>query len=95
MKKLFFLVCILLIQFAYASECTSVTKCEAPFIYIDIKTNTLKGDLTCAPPNMPTFIITALDVFEADGKTLKTYFGAGETVCDVLGWMERVTMTTL
>ena len=55
---------------------------------VDIDTNQLTGDLNCtltsSVANMP---IIAKDVFEADGKTLKTYFGTGETVCNVLGWM--------
>ena len=41
-------------------------------------------NLTCTLPNMDTMPINAVDVFESDG-TLKTYFGTGETVCDVLG----------
>ena len=76
---------LLSFNFLYA-----ITNCKAVY---NCSTNArppknIATELNCTLPspvaNMP---IIAKDVFEADEKTLKTYFGTGETVCNVLGWM--------
>ena len=68
---------------AWSDYCDSDYNCSKK---IDKKTRLYGLNCTLPSPtaNMP---IIAKDVFEADRKTLKTYFGTGETVCNVLGWM--------
>ena len=81
-----FIVLLLLNNIAEAELCSSVYDCNAT---IDNQTGRPTGDLTCTLPSTNTNMhIIALDVFEADGTTLKTYFGTGENVCNVLGWMD-------
>ena len=90
MKNIIFTLIILfgLIDIAVA-DCTdksSPYKCKKILIIDDDGNRRIDLNCTLPSPNAK-MKITALDVFEADGKTLKTYFGTGETVCDVLGWM--------
>lgn len=86
MKNLFILAYLLLAQVSYASECSSEATCQAPYMYIDIKTNTLKGDLNCTLSKIPTLTINAKNVLDETGN-LKEYWD-GKTVCDVLNWMD-------
>ena len=70
------------------ASCYDKYKCQLKS-EIDKKTKQRIYSLkNCTLPNMDTMPINPVDVFESDG-TLKTYFGTGETVCDVLGWMDE------
>ena len=55
-------------------------------VELDDYTGNPTGDFQCKISTIP---IIAHDVFEGNSTTLKTYFGTGETVCDVLGWMNE------
>jgi len=75
------LVIFLLSSVSNAEYCNSNFDC-------DISKNDKVGELldfTCMVKNIP---IIAEDVFDKNG-SLKTYFGTGETVCDVLGWINK------
>lgn len=85
MKKIFknVLLFLLFVSISEAQFCQSSFDCNAQ---IDPKTGTQSKNLQCTLPSLPSAKIEAIDVFDASGE-LKTYFGTGETVCDVLGWM--------
>ena len=68
-------------------ECLIPYKCITDYTTID-GVDYPQELRNCRLPNMDTMPINPVDVFESDG-TLKTYFGTGETVCDVLGWMNE------
>ena len=55
-------------------------------VKLDIYTGNPTGKLQCKISTIPSI---AHDVFEGNSTTLKRYFGTGETVCDVLGWMNE------
>jgi len=83
-----FIMFILLSSVISYASCYDKYKCQ-PKSEIDTETKQRIYSLkNCRLPNMDTMPINAVDVFESDG-TLKTYFGTGETVCDVLGWMDE------
>ena len=88
MKKLIvkvILIVIFICTYSYAQYCDDVYHCKK-----QINQETLKLELSCTLSNKnATMPITALDVFEADGKTLKKYFETNNDVCDVLGWMNE------
>ncbi len=62
---------------AYAQYCNIAYNCKK-----HINKHTLKPELICTLPAMPTFTITAPDVIDSSGK-LKRYWESN-TVCDVL-----------
>ena len=82
------IIMIFLISNLHSVEnCLSKYNCQ-----LDINGTKIIGIKNCRLSNMDTFPIIAKDVFnlDEDGKpagTLKTYFGTGETVCNILGWM--------
>ena len=80
-KAIFMVTC--LGSFGYAQYCDTTYHCKK-----HINKKTLKPELTCTLPAMPTFTITAPDVIDSNGK-LKRYWNEGKTVCDVLGWMNE------
>ncbi len=92
MKKIIqFIMLILLSSVISYASCYDKYKCQ-PKSEIDTETEQRIYSLkNCTLPNTPTFTITVLDVFNFDEEgqpsTLKKYFGTGETVCDVLGWI--------
>ena len=83
MNKIFLSI-LILCSFSIADSCSSKYNCTK-------KPNSkykYKFDYHCTLPSKnATMPITAKDVFESDGKTLKKYWGTGENVCNVLGWM--------
>jgi len=89
MKKIFILGYILLVQLSHTSECSNEANCK---VLINEETGILTGDLECfsLKENIANIKIKAYNVLDSNNSySLKTYFGTGETVCDVLGWINK------
>jgi hypothetical protein len=86
MKKIFIIIFIFFTYFTHSAEyCTEDYNCSVK----KNRENPRQENLECTLPNMPTFPITAENVFNSNG-SLHEYFGFGaKNVCDVLGWMNN------
>lgn len=82
----YLLIIFLFIGFLYAdNNCSSFFNCESNAR----PPKNIATNLQCTLPSLPSAKIDAIDVFDTSGELLKTYFGTGETVCDVLVWMRE------
>ena len=68
-------------------SCSNNISCDTK-LKRDENRRVVSSALTCSIPSMPKLSVTAKNVFDSNGTTLKIYWEAQNTVCDVMEWID-------